>query len=226
LSADSATPWRDVVPIAVGMTGKGCRIEEVTTDINAVLGLTPQDCVGRSLLSLIHPDDVFLVYASGGEPPKSVMSRCDVRAVHRIHGWVDVCLLSAQLSNAQCDRTAFAMIGAPQHLTGTATSLIFELEGLLRTLGTDVRGAGVVDRAHLPPWVSDHPGLVELSNRQREILSLMLQGERVPAISATLCVSQSTVRNHLSVMFGKFGVHSQWELLHLLRPPPTLEPVP
>jgi DNA-binding CsgD family transcriptional regulator len=32
-------------------------------------------------------------------------------------------------------------------------------------------------------------------------------------------LSKSTVRNHLSVVYGKFGVHSQAELLAKLRNP-------
>jgi DNA-binding NarL/FixJ family response regulator len=48
------------------------------------------------------------------------------------------------------------------------------------------------------------------------VLTRLLHGERVPAIAADLFVSQSTVRNNLSALFGKFGVHSQAELLQLL----------
>jgi DNA-binding CsgD family transcriptional regulator len=40
----------------------------------------------------------------------------------------------------------------------------------------------------------------------------------VSTIADTLFVSQSTVRNHLATIFKKFGVHSQAELLELLKP--------
>jgi DNA-binding NarL/FixJ family response regulator len=55
-----------------------------------------------------------------------------------------------------------------------------------------------------------------LSPRQHEVLSHLLRGERVPTIAAALYLSQSTVRNHLTVIFNRFGVHSQPELLDLL----------
>jgi DNA-binding CsgD family transcriptional regulator len=42
----------------------------------------------------------------------------------------------------------------------------------------------------------------------------------VPAVARDLYVSQSTVRNHLSAIFHLFGVHSQAELLALLRAGP------
>jgi DNA-binding NarL/FixJ family response regulator len=45
---------------------------------------------------------------------------------------------------------------------------------------------------------------------------LLLEGRRVASIAAELYVSQSTVRNHLSSIFSKFGVHSQAQLVRQL----------
>jgi len=56
-----------------------------------------------------------------------------------------------------------------------------------------------------------------LSSRQIEIVKRLLGGERVPTIARGLFVSQSTVRNHLSAVYQRVGVHSQDELLGLLR---------
>jgi PAS domain S-box-containing protein len=58
-----------------------------------------------------------------------------------------------------------------------------------------------------------------LSVRKRQIVSALLQGERVPAIAASMFVSTSTIRSHLSVIFRVFGVGSQTELISLLRSP-------
>jgi PAS domain-containing protein len=55
--------------------------------------------------------------------------------------------------------------------------------------------------------------------RKRQIVSALLQGERVPAIAASMFVSASTIRSHLSVIFRAFGVGSQTELLSLLHSP-------
>jgi DNA-binding NarL/FixJ family response regulator len=58
--------------------------------------------------------------------------------------------------------------------------------------------------------------LAQLSGRQREIVTRLLAGERVPQIAREMYLSPSTVRNHLSAVFRRFGVHSQVELIALL----------
>ena len=59
--------------------------------------------------------------------------------------------------------------------------------------------------------------LDRLSARQREIVAALLRGERTSETAASMFLSQSTVRSHLSAIFNQFGVHSQTELLVLLR---------
>lgn len=61
------------------------------------------------------------------------------------------------------------------------------------------------------------PGVAELTPRPWEVLTQLLNGERVPRIAEGLFLSQSTVRNHLADIFKKLGVHSQEELLDLFR---------
>ena len=56
-----------------------------------------------------------------------------------------------------------------------------------------------------------------LSSRQWEIVTRLRRGERVPQIARSMFLSQSTVRNHLTSVFRKFGVHSQSDLLTMLR---------
>ena len=58
--------------------------------------------------------------------------------------------------------------------------------------------------------------LAGLTDRQLEVLSRLMRGERVPTIAKSLYVSQSTVRNHLVGIFKHFDVHSQAELLSKL----------
>jgi DNA-binding CsgD family transcriptional regulator len=61
------------------------------------------------------------------------------------------------------------------------------------------------------------PNLSRLSPRELEIVQRLLAGDRVPRIADSLYLAQSTVRNHLSSVFRKFGVNSQQQLIVLLR---------
>ncbi len=89
------------------------------------------------------------------------------------------------------------------------------LEDHLRRIAIEVQ---VADVGALPSaGRSELARLDALSERQSEIVRRLMDGERVPAIAAALFLSQNTVRNHLSAVYRKFGVHSQSELLaHLL----------
>jgi DNA-binding NarL/FixJ family response regulator len=56
-----------------------------------------------------------------------------------------------------------------------------------------------------------------LSPRQQTVIAALMQGERTSAIARSQFVSESTIRSHLSVIYRAFGVHSQTELLSMLR---------
>jgi DNA-binding NarL/FixJ family response regulator len=56
-----------------------------------------------------------------------------------------------------------------------------------------------------------------LTSRECEIVTRLLDGDRVPAIAVKLFLSQSTVRNHLASVFTKMGVASQQQLLDAFR---------
>jgi two-component system response regulator DesR len=54
-----------------------------------------------------------------------------------------------------------------------------------------------------------------LSEREVEILRLAKRGLRNPQIAQALHLSPGTVRNHLSAVYRKLGVHSRHEALHV-----------
>jgi DNA-binding CsgD family transcriptional regulator len=94
---------------------------------------------------------------------------------------------------------------------------IASLEQHLRRIAGELEGSGVVSGFGRMPDPTELPAIGELSGRQWEVLTRLLRGERVPGIAKALFVSQSTVRNHLAEIYRKLGVHSQEELLALLR---------
>ena len=97
---------------------------------------------------------------------------------------------------------------------------VANLERRLWRIAREFEGSGVLSSVTVAANVADPystPGVADLSPRQWEVLTRLLQGERVPRIADELFLSQSTVRNHLADMFKKMGVHSQEELLDLFR---------
>ena len=56
-----------------------------------------------------------------------------------------------------------------------------------------------------------------LSLREREILQLVLNGNRVSTVAAGLFLSENTVRNHLKRVYRKIGVSSLGELRESIR---------
>lgn len=56
-----------------------------------------------------------------------------------------------------------------------------------------------------------------LSNREAEVAALIAQGRSKNYIAETLFVSQNTVRTHAKNAYAKLDVHSNQELIDLVR---------
>ncbi len=217
LGRDPSAPWRDLAPVAIGTADLDWRIDAMSSDLHDIIGTAASDCIGATLLDLVHPDDAthLLDRATTNHPvPRS---HCHVRFQHRDGRWTDVCVLVAPFAQGNTDRVAFALLGVPHGPTGAAADRVAELELRLRHIGTEVRAAGVLDELEAMPAPSEHPQLSELSSRQWEVLSRLVRGERVPTIARELFISPSTVRNHLASIYARFDVHSQADLLEVLR---------
>ena len=97
--------------------------------------------------------------------------------------------------------------GRPDDMVSRLDRISLELKSLSLTAGvSEVLSVAI-----------DHPELVELSAREREVLALLLEGSRPPAIAKRLFISPNTVRNHLKAMYRKLGVSSQSELIEHVR---------
>jgi DNA-binding CsgD family transcriptional regulator len=90
---------------------------------------------------------------------------------------------------------------------GALNKIAFELQSLALTVGVSPSSSAALE----------HLDLAELSVREREVLALLVAGDRVPAIAELLHISPHTVRNHLKSVFRKLGVGSQSELIQLIR---------
>jgi DNA-binding NarL/FixJ family response regulator len=55
--------------------------------------------------------------------------------------------------------------------------------------------------------------LDDLTRREKEVLLHLSQGLNNQEIAAKLCIEEQTVRNHVSMIYSKIGVHDRIELL-------------
>lgn len=217
LGRDPSAPWRDLVPITVGIADRDWHVRRVSNDINSVLGTGATDCTGRSLLDQVHPDDRSRLMADEDHSPLSASSHSRIRFRRDDGQWMKVCVLTAPLTKGDGDLRAFAIVGPRPGEIDASADRIAKLEMHLRLIGAEVRAAGLLEETEALPASSDIPQLASLTSRQWQILSRLMRGDRVPTIARELFVSQSTVRNHLTAIFQLFGVHSQAELLAKLR---------
>lgn len=94
---------------------------------------------------------------------------------------------------------------------------LLSLEESMRRIAAELERVGVPTNAASARHHATVPELNRLSPRETEVLDRLLEGHRVTSIAHHLEVSEHTVRNHLKSMFRKLGVHSQAELVGLVR---------
>jgi len=113
----------------------------------------------------------------------------------------------------------FAVVVAGEHGPSGSDSNdgASDVAGRLRRIADQIEAAGVLAPLFQASDALGLPVTSELSPRQWAILSRLVRGEPVATIAAEMYLSRSTIRNHLSAIFQKVGVHSQQELLALWR---------
>ena len=63
--------------------------------------------------------------------------------------------------------------------------------------------------------MADDPPIPDLSPRQREILTLVVEGRRNDYIAAKLNISSAVVKEHMTILFHKMGVSNRTEAVAL-----------
>jgi PAS domain S-box-containing protein len=214
--------WPDrAAGLVLGSFDAEWRISRISADVQAVLGYRIEELVGRRVIDLVHPEDLSGLLSSMAA---AISSHAGVgtrrRLRHRSGEWVEVRGVITPLAE---DRLRFGFAFSPawgnrEGAASPAAARVAVMERHMWRIASEVAASGVVAGFYPAAAPEDVPGLEELSPRQWEVLTRLLQGERVPAIADQLFISQSTVRNHLTDIFRKVGVRSQAELLRLLRP--------
>jgi DNA-binding NarL/FixJ family response regulator len=112
--------------------------------------------------------------------------------------------------------------GAAGYVTGHGG-----LAGVVEAIHTIARGESVVPPAMLGPLLrrlierqrqaaQAAERLVTLTPREREVLSLLVDGRDAAGIAATLYISPETARTHIQRVLRKLGVHSRLEAITLV----------
>jgi len=71
-----------------------------------------------------------------------------------------------------------------------------------------------LSRNHRPVRISsEEENISQLSDREKEVIRLIGQGYKNKKISEQLCISETTVRHHLTSFYCKLGVSDRLELL-------------
>jgi PAS domain S-box-containing protein len=207
------------VDLALGTTDEAGRIVTVQRSNLKVLG-KHRDRSGQNsyLSSQVHPDDqLFLrtAFRQFKDDPHDVVLA--LRVSHEELGWVTAqCHLFATGDDRLGEPIGFVLTEATK---GTSTrGRIAQLEQHLARIASEAQAAGLTARSMNPEDERAPTDLSLLTPRQRDIVNRLLDGARVPSIAASLFISTSTVRNHLSGVYRTLGVHSQAALIELLRP--------
>ena len=205
--------------VVLGTVDSSWRVDRISKDVTPLLGLTSEQCAGQPVLGVIHPSDLpsFLAaveHARRGERAVRLMLRVSARP----HDWTEITVVLATIAPGDPPPLAFALIrydgiaDSPRH-----SSREMQLEAHMLRIADELHAAGLIPRLQQLPALSDEPRLGKLTSREWAVLTRLLDGQRVSAIAADLYVSQSTVRNHLSSIYAKLGVHSQVDLIRLMR---------
>lgn len=193
------------------------QIERISSDVGEVLGWDATACIHQSLLSAMHPDDAReLVQTVRGSSIESALAR-HVRLRHRDGAWVTMQCIFLRLSDDDPAAVAFTLLPEPPIPSSARADRLVEMERRLRRIASELRAAGVMDDIDDLPTFEEFPQLTSLSSRQWQVLVRLLRGERVPTIARDLFLSPRTVRNYLAAIFERFDVHSQGELIALLK---------
>jgi DNA-binding CsgD family transcriptional regulator len=205
--------------VVLGTVDSYWRIDRISQDVSPLLGLTPEQCTGQPVLGVVHPADMpaFLAGVEHARRGQRAV-RLSLRLNARSGDWTEVTVVLATIAPGDPPPLAFALIRDDAAVDQPAdSSREMQLEAVMLRIADELHAAGLIHRLQQLPALADEPQLGKLTSREWAVLTRLLDGQRISAIAADLYVSQSTVRNHLSSIYSKLGVHSQVDLIRLMR---------
>ena len=212
-------PWKDddALSPVIGSTDARLMVDRVSSEVFESLGYRAHEIIGTSFLTLIAPEDIADVLSALAQTSK-----------HKEGVTLRVGAVGADLAPVTCQLVLLPLTPAPS----CAFALLTEesddpadeiaIADLITRLGRRIRSA-MTSQAVASAALRSDTNLGRLGSRDLEIVTRLMVGDRVSSIAKRLFLSEGTIRNHLSSVFGKLGVSTQQELIELLRPAPATD---
>jgi DNA-binding CsgD family transcriptional regulator len=215
-NVDDEAITRDLVlrTVAIGIADPDFRVRYASVEASNALGLTVDDLLGTRLAESDRRGQLAVISAAERRPIAGISFAFPARVKN--HDGEATSLICVVTSLAGSPDRLFMLVRPPEE--PATASRLSELEHHLWRIAAEVEASGILLQIGSLPAAAMalHPQAAALSPRQWEILQRLMGGQRVPTIARELFISQSTVRNHLSIIFDRFDVRSQPELLRLL----------
>jgi DNA-binding NarL/FixJ family response regulator len=189
------------------------RVRDIQMLGDRIVGWTPNELVNNSFLERLHPDDVpvllfALARATSGSSASALVRLRDPDGI-----WYAAEVVPAIVSDDETSLVALVLGAEAEPVVGSAAPSISAIPTELRRIADHIETAAVVAPLAEVTAALGLAGADELSSRQWEIVRRLVRGERVSTIAAEMHLSRSTIRNHLTAIYAKVGVHSQEELV-------------
>ncbi|MDT4937406.1 MAG: hypothetical protein QOG80_1077 [Pseudonocardiales bacterium] len=207
-------------PSVLGIAGPELTITAISSEAEEMFGATVHVLLGRPLLELFADADrnhCLAAWRNASEKRAGVSVAVGVATRDTSRQPAECEILFLPLEPAPT--CAFVLVPASDvrvpglNRERTSTELAPLLLRLARGAETALLAKGVFNGLS----ELDLPGVDLLTTREREIVGKLVAGDRVPAIADHLYLAQSTIRNHLTSVFGKLGLTSQQELVTRIR---------
>jgi PAS domain S-box-containing protein len=197
--------------LVLAVTDHDWQIEYMTADAE-LLGVHGSELRGFPLLGLVHPSAATAFLAAAARASTDHLAVTVLTSIRAGNGrWADRYCLIVPICEHHPPRLGVVISAvASTPADGRSDS---QLDEHVRQAAIEARAVQTLDA--LPALAQLPPGS-ELSARQTEIVARLAAGERPPDIARSMFLSASTVRNHLTAVYRKFGVHSQSQLLAAL----------
>lgn len=190
-------------------TLRNFRITEVNRAFRNITGYTDEESIGRSAAELVlWVDKKAQQQVEGAIERDGGVSGVDLKMRTKDGSTLD-CLISAATLNIGDENCVLWVIQDIGDRKRSQEELIAAIETVMKDTSwfsrTVVEKLARLRRATGPePTTAE---LDELTDRERDILDLICQGQSDQEMSQTLGLSRNTVRNHISSLYHKLGVN-------------------